>query len=596
MSSKLIPGKNDLATLYPDLAAEWSFTINADKQPDQFLPFSMKRVWWVCKEGHEYEMCIANRTAQGQGCPYCAGKRALAGFNDLLSLFPEIAAGWDYQKNEKGPEQYTAHSNKKVFWICEKGHFFSAAIYDRTREDGKRTGCPYCSGRLALTGENDLATLRPDLASEWDKEKNGSLLPSQVTEFSMKEAFWICNKGHSWKTRIAYRSAGNNCPYCSNKKVLPGFNDLSTLFPDVAKEWNWEKNAGRPEDCIPGTHREVWWRCSRCGNEWRAQIKERTYGKTGCPKCTFYHKTSFPEQAVYYYVKRAFPDAINSYRPEFLEPYEIDVFIPSLRVGIEYDGFFWHQDRKADFEKTKKLIKNGIQLIRISEVKREKNTSEHDIVIPSEFNRRGNASLEGAIVELFAVLNEKWHVGEKLDINLDRDESSIREISAGAMKKTSLASTASPEILAEWNWEKNGSLTPEMVSAHSHYKVWWRCSKCGREYQQYVNTKKRTGCEHCNKTEANIVRANKAIARGQAKSVADFPLLLKEWDWEENGELDPKTVTYGSMRKVSWICSTCGNKFQMAVKNRTGQGQGCPLCGIKKSAATRAKMARKSLS
>ena len=301
----LILGKTDLATRFPEISSQWHPFKNGCLLPTDVTSSSDKKVWWKCPLGHDYQMRIANRTTQNQGCPICNGKQVLEGFNDLKSQYPDIASQWDFEKNEKGPESYTAHSSKKAFWICELNHSYVATISSRTANSRASRGCPYCSGRKALQGFNDLATVRPELAAEWDYDANKNLLPTSVTEFSMKSAHWICKYGHKWTAPVASRSSGNGCPVCSNQQLLKGYNDITTLFPNVATEWDYDKNATTPDEHIAGTHKKVWWKCSSCGNSWYASIKERTYGKTSCPKCTFYLKTSIPEQAILFYVNMA---------------------------------------------------------------------------------------------------------------------------------------------------------------------------------------------------------------------------------------------------------------------------------------------------
>ncbi len=87
--------------------------------------------------------------------------------NDLYSLFPLVAEEWDYEKNAYEPSEVKAFSNKKAWWKCSKGHSWEAVISTRS----KGSGCPYCYGRMAIVGVNDLQTTRPDLAEEWDYEK-----------------------------------------------------------------------------------------------------------------------------------------------------------------------------------------------------------------------------------------------------------------------------------------------------------------------------------------------------------------------------------------------------------------------------------------
>ena len=152
---------------------------------------------------------------QGQGCPYCAGRKVFSGYNDLQTVNPELVKEWDYEKNiELTPLTVTSGSNTKVWWKCSKGHKWQASIVNRS----KGRGCPYCAGRKVLSGYNDLQTANPTLANEWNYEKNGGLKPEHFTANSNKRAWWKCNKGHEWQAVIAKRSNGNNCPVCRKNK------------------------------------------------------------------------------------------------------------------------------------------------------------------------------------------------------------------------------------------------------------------------------------------------------------------------------------------------------------------------------------------
>ena len=135
-----------------------------------------------------------------------------------------------------------------------------------------------------LVGYNDLITLNPILAKEWNYEKNGQLKPEQVTANSNKKVWWKCNKGHEWQNTINNRNRGRNCPFCANKKILPGFNDLLTVNPTLAKEWNDEKNNDlTPGHVAPYSNKKVWWICEK-GHEWQTTVCNRSAGY-GCPEC-----------------------------------------------------------------------------------------------------------------------------------------------------------------------------------------------------------------------------------------------------------------------------------------------------------------------
>ena len=201
--------------------------------------------------------------------------------NNLEKSNLELVKKWNYEKNgDLKPTQVTVGSNKKVWWKCTKGHEWQATINNRA----KGTGCPYCSSQKVLAGYNDLAASNPQLAKEWNYEKNEDLKPTQVTVGSNKKVWWKCSKGHDYQATINHRSNGSGCPYCSNYKVLTGYNDLATINPELAKEWNYEKNGDlKPTQVKASSGKKVWWKCSD-GHEWQTTIAHRSKG-SGCPHC-----------------------------------------------------------------------------------------------------------------------------------------------------------------------------------------------------------------------------------------------------------------------------------------------------------------------
>ena len=90
-------------------------------------------------------------------------------------------------------------------------HRWQASIVSRT----KGSKCPYCSGICVIRGKNDLATLRPDIAAEWNDEKNGELKPCNLKIKSNKKVWWKCKNGHEWQAIISNRTNKNQgCPFC----------------------------------------------------------------------------------------------------------------------------------------------------------------------------------------------------------------------------------------------------------------------------------------------------------------------------------------------------------------------------------------------
>lgn len=143
---RVCPGENDLASLFPKFASQWHREKNGALRPEQVTPNSNRRVWWRCSLGHEWQAVVAARTSNGSGCPYCAGRKVLTGFNDLATRKPLLAKQWHPELNgELTPEMFTTGSHRKVWWQCHDGHVWKAVIYSRTGP--KRSGCPVCAGR-----------------------------------------------------------------------------------------------------------------------------------------------------------------------------------------------------------------------------------------------------------------------------------------------------------------------------------------------------------------------------------------------------------------------------------------------------------------
>lgn len=131
-----------------------------------------------------------------------------------------------------------------------------------------------------------LATKYPYLAKEWMTEKNDKITPDMVTSSSTMNAWWKGPCGHTWQAKVYSRIKGSGCPYCSEpaKKVLTGFNDLATKYPEIAKEWDVEKNSIKPSEVLPGSNHKYWWICPICNKSYLTSPSHRKSGSS-CPKC-----------------------------------------------------------------------------------------------------------------------------------------------------------------------------------------------------------------------------------------------------------------------------------------------------------------------
>ncbi|OLN25171.1 zinc-ribbon domain-containing protein [Desulfosporosinus metallidurans] len=542
------------------LMAEWDWEKNKELDPNTLTCGTHKKAWWRCENGHSWKSSVAHRQG-GEGCPFCAGKSVLIGFNDLQSNNPNLAMEWHSNKNGYlKPTMVSTRSNKKVWWRCEKGHEWECTVCKR--QEGQ--GCPICSGRRVLAGFNDLATINPKIAREWNLTKNGDLKPSDVTKFSNKIVWWQCDKGHNWSAKVSDRSKGLGCPICVNKQVLEGYNDLATTKPEIVQEWHPTKNGNlKPSDVVAGSERKVWWKCKK-GHEWEASVYYRSSG-TGCPICNNERHISFPEKALYFYVRQFFKDAIANYKDKSIGDLELDVYIPSMNIGLEYDGIY--HTRERDINKNIVCQQNGIKLIRlrVKDIGLLNDSSIDYIVSPNDLDLQ-------RVIRI--VLKKELKVlYPRVDIASDKKE--IYSLMDIQEKRNSFA-YKHPNLAKEWDCEKNGVLRPELVSSRSGKSVWWICPNCRKSYSMRIADRSEgSGCPDCSKLKAAYTRSQQIIIKNG--SLLDInSQLASEWNYEKNIDILPTTVSTHSNKKVWWKGS-CGHEWEAIINNRS-KGQGCPYC------------------
>lgn len=415
------------------------------------------------------------------------------------------------------------------------------------------------------------------LMSEWDWEENDrcELDPKKLTLGSGEKANWVCTKGHKWVASIVDRTGkGLGCPYCSNKRILPGYNDLQSQRPDLMADWDYEANTLDPSAVAVKSSKTAAWICPK-GHKYNKAIYKRAAGE-GCPSCAKALRTSFPEQCFFFYIKKVYPDAINSYREIFDNGMELDIFIPSVKTGIEYDGVFWHNQSGLSREEKKYHIckENHIRLFRIKEGSFTDFADNADRIwfIPPKCDYQ---LLDFYITDLLKHLIF-WSANLP-DVNVARDKLEILEFKTLRFED-SLAALY-PEIAKEWHPSKNGKLTPDLFIPGSSERAWWLCPKCGNEWQaSIVNRTKGHDCDICATSRRKITKKDTILSR---RGSIDKKWCLLDWDYEEN-EYGPEYYTNGSGEVVSWRCHNCGYKWKTPICNRTRDYKnGCPLCSGK---------------
>jgi len=379
---------NSFGMTHPDIAAEWHPTKNGGLTPYDFFSGTNKKVWWKCPTGddHVYQSSIAKR-ANGQKCRICSGRK-LVYSNSLGFKFPKLINEWDFKKNANTPFDYIYTSRQKVWWKCPKedDHEWCSAIYPRT----KGIGCPYCSSQ-ALCITNSLAYVYPNIAKEWHPTKNGKLKPKNVISGGLKKYWWKCPKGddHEWYISIAKRVyRGHNCPVCSGQKVVNS-NCLETLNPSLASQWHPSKNKSlTPKDFTVNSGKKVWWQCEKGEDHfWQATIDSRNSRNLGCPFCTLTPQ-SRQELTITFELLKIFKEIDPKGFKIRIDGkiWSIDIYIPKIHIGIEFDGSYWHKDKaQLDKLKTEKIEETGLNLIRVRQ-KPLKRLFEDDVIAEKKFD------------------------------------------------------------------------------------------------------------------------------------------------------------------------------------------------------------------
>lgn len=314
--------EGNLAALYPEVAKLWHPTLNGSLRPEDVVPGSERKVWWLCEVSaeHVYETSVYAKAMVGSGCHFCTRKK-LDSRRSLKAHNPDIARELHPTKNGKLRAEDVSYGSKKyVWWRClkDKTHEWQDPVCKRTSK--KKPGCPFCHGYY-LTEQNRLSTCCPEIAAEWHPtmnrklwtatggsfhvkqnrrlppteraENNRRLRPSDVSIHSHEYAWWQClvNKKHTWQAVVADRVRNKTgCPFCTNQKVADD-NNLAAKYPKLLKLWHPTRNLPLlPSQVVPGSAKSVWWRCSIAYDHiWKAPVvkvvQSRNDGHRACPFC-----------------------------------------------------------------------------------------------------------------------------------------------------------------------------------------------------------------------------------------------------------------------------------------------------------------------
>lgn len=553
---------------WPELFSQLIPGLNADENLKKIAPGSNKKLWWQCTKfnDHVWDDSPYSRTSLGRGCLICSNKRILSGFNDLATKNPELAKQWHASKNgDLTPADVFPSSNKTFWWKCLKNELHEWEQSPNNQGKSK-VGCPICSNHKVLPGENDLATKFPQVIAKWDWVKNVSFTPSSITPGSPRNAFWLCDLGHSFSSPIVNVTQGAGCPYCSSKALLEGFNDLATTHPELLRFFS-PNNSIRPNQIMAGSDVSLEWVCES-GHTWWAQVKNIKNGRR-CPVCA--SKKLLP----------GFNDLATKY-PLIAEQWHPnkngDIKATEVIGGGSRDAWwrcgFGHEWRstianRVFFNSGCPVCQNVSLLVGANDML----TTNPKLAEQFDLGKNFPDTPETVIASTHKMLWWACDLGHSWKATGNTRVSQGTGCPFCSGKKVLAGfndlATRYPQLCEEWHPKLNGELTPKQVSGGTHRKVWWLCDKGHDYYAAIVN--RAAGASNCQ------ICVNQQVLAGFNDLASQWPALLPEWDYEKNSPVRPEAVVARSEKKYWWLCVK-GHSWRVAPGVRIRVGTGCPTC------------------
>jgi very-short-patch-repair endonuclease len=529
-------------------------------------------------------------------------------FGEVMNFkeaYPHLMKYWDYKKNTKLPEE--VHSGGRiysVFFTCDKGHSFQREPNAIKKTKDKTISCSRCL-KSSLKYFKDVY---PYLVKHWDSEKNKTEI-EKITHKSEKLYYFKCNVGHSTLKKISVfsekKSKELSCNVCSGTEIIEE-TKLENSYPEVAKEYDSNKNREPLSEVSCNSNKDYWWKCEH-KHSWKARVRNRTGSfdnRDGhrCPYC-WSHMFSRNETIIFSELHQFFKNVVSTQK---VAGKLIDVFIKDFNLAIEYDGSYWHKDLSRDKIKNKLFKENGILTLRVREYPLEK-LEKQDIV----YNLKDDLFKTIEYILNFIIDNYKINkkLKNKINLYLKNKKATNHDFFESIKDQYKIKQITNPILFDDFYKEKN-SLPLHYYGAGSNYKAFWKCNSCSIEYKRTIRQKNRVpNCQNCKKIErekyikenetelkkikneyAKIYEAKKIkLFREQNPWLGEFdyalsisqthPKILVELPTDRLEELKKLGHT-NSRIYFNTKCYNCKHEFKTNMWNKTKEKQPCPNCNF----------------
>lgn len=464
-----------------------------------------------------------------------------------------FAKEWHPTKNHPVSMDSLYHQSAYVaWWNClECGHEWQMKVANRT--EGRE--CPKC--RLK---QRSLATKAPELAKEWDLEKNFPLTPEDVFVKSNRPVWWKCDQGHSYEMEISRRVGRKECPICKKENHL-NEQALTKHYPQLAKEWNVEKNLPLTVDEVSiGSQKRVWWKCQK-GHEWEAIVASRVRTMS-CPTCQREER-----------LKRGNLGVVNPELAKEWHPTKNGALTPFDLLSKSNRKVWWKCEHGHEWEATLLSRSNGSGCLTCY---RERSSEGRSLTLFSpelakEWHPTKNEGLSPDKISYRSNRYVWWKCSEGHEFEATVNQRYSVKLCPVCRENSKRMSVMYPEYEKFFDAERNAPLTYKNLFIHSNESVWWRCEKGHYRKIQARRFVAFPSCVVCEETTDGRIKNSLA-----EKS----PDVAKEWHPTKNGGLTPEKIKWKSSQAVWWKCEH-GHEWENRVAVRTN-GAGCPVCRLLK--------------
>lgn len=566
-----------LSDKFPALLKEWDYDNNTIS-PNEISPHSNKKVSWICKLQHRWKATVSNRTNRGSGCPECnpqTSKIEIYILCEIKSLFPNTL----WRTKFYGVECDIYIPEVKLGIEIDGGYWHSEKLEKDKAKDAflQENGVNLVRVREKTLPKIDTKQIRYTNGEDLQRITNRLVRLLRDIDRKFLDYSFEQNSPEEFKNMI------------ERLPSPPEGETLKDIYPEVSKEWDYEKNYPlRPEFFTGGADQKFYWLCSE-GHSYYAVVKNRTKNQTGCPQCYVKNQSLIALRG-----KLKTVPSLTDESPSYLYMFD------RLANGLGCEDIpitstlklWWRCKQGHKFERTAVGMRtnsdcplcNSLLLLHPELAKQLHPTKNQDL----------DASLIGSgySSKVWWLCSEghEWErdvgsrVREESDCPYCYNEKRSGILQKSAARRVGSLASKYPELLNLWDYEKN-KLLPTEISSKSGVRVWWKCLEGHPPYLQLIISKTNgSGCPKCsNEARAEKVRLSRLMSQGSFEK--NYPDLIKYWDYERNSQLDPSQLTSGSKERVSWICDK-GHFWRSSLNTMTDSRRKhiCPNCKNKKSA------------